>query len=118
MGCFTGFRNSVLINIQSDRADKAILFGEVHSIAERHNLKPDPAGTISGQKAGFFGVPYHYYFLKIDELDEDVTTVTFVHEGRMSHPKHAHTAPEVEFVDFIKNRFGSAIITMHQESDR
>ncbi|MBI9077428.1 MAG: hypothetical protein JEZ02_18620 [Desulfatibacillum sp.] len=112
-GCaMTGFINTVDLSLNPECGASARLFEEWDLIAGRWGLHKDEMESIPGKKVGYFGRPYHYYFLEVQETDGKVTTAKFVHEGRLASSSEDYIGPEKEFLEYVKNSLGPDILTV------
>ena len=112
-GCaMTGFVNTVDLSLNPESEVSAQLFEKWNSIAAKWDLQEDERESIPGKKVGYFGRPYHYYCLEMDEAEGKIIAARFVHEGRLASSVNDYIGPEKEFLEYIQKNLGPDIPTV------
>ncbi len=109
IGCAASFKNSVDVSLNQTNNAKTELIAIVEEIANKHNLTKDESESTDGEKISYFGTPYHYYIFELQELDKEIS-VKFIHEARLSSSSTGGSEPERDFLQAIRENFGSDII--------
>jgi hypothetical protein len=107
-GCATGFQRSVTVTLKAASDARKIVFEAADVTAQKNRLELDERGS-SEDKRGYFGTPYHYYRVEVQETT-GIVTAEYVHEARRANTKRPNTGPEDDFLEELKKKEGIQII--------